>query len=257
MNGELTQKNLYQRGGHGRGLGSKGPGRTNRPASKRTNGRQEEQDNRGKSRSSVVSGPSAAAVFNALDAITGGGSAAQPNPSQVPGNSSGYNLSNGNPLRPAKGSRKISPVAKRRLITGLQLFIGLGIIAILIMLVLLAGKIKSAQDANHQDTQDATNTIICMLQVPLAQRTPQLAQQCRKDVQAADDAAGPSTTSSSTTTTTAATATVPGSSTTTTTTPTPTTTPETTPTLSVTAPTVPKNCVIDLLGLHLICPQGE
>lgn len=155
----------------------------------------------------------------------------------------------------------ISHKVKQELITGLQFFIGLGVIIILVMLVLLAGKIKTNQAQNHSDTQDATNTIICMLQVPVAQRTPDLANQCRKQVQQADDAANgtTSTSTSATTTATPATATAPASSTTTTTSPTPNQTPTTTePTTTQTPSTgaqasLPLNCKIDILGIHLGC----
>lgn len=63
--------------------------------------------------------------------------------------------------------------------------------------------IKQLASDNKTDSNEKTNIIICMLQVPVAMRTTDLQEQCRKQVEAQLQAANPSnpgTLSSATTT---------------------------------------------------------
>lgn len=81
--------------------------------------------------------------------------------------------------------------AKKRLLVFLDIIIVMGVIASVIIGIIVANKVQSGSKTNHQDTvntiqqlkqsNDLNNRIIiCMLQVPIAQRTPDLEANCRK-----------------------------------------------------------------------------
>lgn len=113
--------------------------------------------------------------------------------------------------------------------------------------------IKKLANDTKLDSNEKTNIIICMLQVPVALRTDNLQDQCRKQVesQLSNEVAAPTVTASPTKPPAPAVVTTPAAKT-----PTPSP-PTTTPTPSPTVPPVFErlfSCHIDILGLHITCP---
>lgn len=157
----------------------------------------------------------------------------------------------------------MSDRGKRKLINVLYLVTIVAAIASVFIGIQILVHISRNQTANHNDTQNALTAeiqnsnlnqqiIICMLQVPLAQRTTDLAKQCRTDSLAADSL-------TASTPAQAASTPVPSTTTTTTTTsdsaPSPSPTEPTTNTVATTpAPAKPLICTLTL-GL-LGCKQN-
>lgn len=234
--------------------------------SERTDGRQTGQSDSRQGGRSLDRKKSATTAYHAV-ATAAGQQRPEHNPSQVSGNGTGDNLGDGPSLH-STARHKVSHATKKHLITGLQVFIVAGVIVLLVGLVLLAGRIKTSQTDNHNDTVSAVmaernaietsdRIIICMLKVPVAQRTDDYAKNCQRTSQVTDPAVDSAFSDTTITATTkGATPTAPNSSTTTNTTPTPTQSVTSTQDPSSTGNTtviLPLNCKIDLLGIHLIC----
>lgn len=116
--------------------------------------------------------------------------------------------------------------------------------------------IKKLANDTKLDSNEKTNIIICMLQVPVSQRTNDLQAQCRKQVesQLTNQVTGPSFSGDSSTPTSVSPPRTPTSSATKPNPPT-SVTQNPTPPSSTVKPVTPKlfNCSINLLGLHLDC----
>lgn len=162
----------------------------------KVDGGQEKQDNSRQGGSGVGEAKSTSAALDALGQIR-----FQAN--QAAWNSSGDYYGDGGPLYPGN---KVNHW-KRRLILALQIFIPLGIIAIFILGLILYGHVKDSQQQSRDDTAKAVmrleqdiianqKTIMCMLQVPLAQRTDDFAQACTKDNQPTNNSSSINTESS-------------------------------------------------------------
>lgn len=232
--------------------------RTPGTESERAYGRQTGQSDSRQSGSGLDRKKSATTAYHAV-AAAAGQQRPEHNLTEISRDSSRNYLRDGPPLHPTT-RHKVSHATKKHLITGLQVFIVTGVIVLLVGLVLLAGRIKTSQADNHNDTVSAVmaernaietsdRIIICMLKVPVAQRTDDYAKNCQKTSQVTDPAVDSAFSDDTTTTTTTTTPTTSPSATATTTAPisAPTPSPVANPV------TVPLNCKIDLLGIHLGC----
>lgn len=190
---------------------------------------------------------------------------------QDAGDSSGGNTGSSNFAGTAPRDKpKVSRETKKKVLKVLDAVVAIGVIVLVILTLLVLGKINQNINSNHNDTTNTVkqlkddsalneSIIICMLQVPLAQRTTDLANQCRVSAQQAVDAANQTSSQPSTTTTTDNTGTTTTTNagtasdvpSTTTTTPAPVITPEPTP-VTTPAPSPPglvSRIINDIKGL--------